>query len=87
MANKSLAPSRGPARDADETIDDLAAQCDPSARAIVRCIRMLAEEANSLNMPLTRDALTRAMRACAAESPAASSPGPQQIAPPGTIMH
>ncbi len=87
MARKPLAASPIATRDSNEAIDDIAAECHPSARAIVRCMSMLAEEAASLSMPLTRDALRRAMRACAAESHAPSSPAIQHIAPPGTILH
>ena len=44
---------------------------DPTARGIMQCLRMLAEEATALGMPRTLDALQAAIAACAAEGHAA----------------
>jgi hypothetical protein len=44
---------------------------DPTARGIVQCLRMLAEEAASLGLGRTLDALQTAISVCAAESDAA----------------
>jgi hypothetical protein len=41
---------------------------DPTARGIVQCLRMLAEEAASLSMGRTLAALEAAIRVCADES-------------------
>ncbi len=68
-------------------LDELVAQCDPAARAILHCLRMLAEEAGSLSMPHTSAALTRAMQACAAESLPSRERGELAAAPPGTALH
>lgn len=54
-----------------DTPDAPAWESDPTARGIVQCLRMLAEEAASLGMARTLDALQTAMRICAAEGDAA----------------
>ena len=46
---------------------------DPTARGIVQCLRMLAEEAASLGMARTLDALETAIKVCAAEGDATDS--------------
>jgi hypothetical protein len=43
---------------------------DPTARGIVQCLRMLADEAAALGMARTLDALQAAIRVCAAEGDA-----------------
>jgi hypothetical protein len=68
-------------------LDQLVAACDPSARAILQCLGMLADEAASLRMPATHAALTRAMEACAAESRRFPDHGLILAAPPGTALH
>lgn len=83
MAKNHAAPSTP----LDELAAQLIAQCDPAARAILHCLRMLAEEAGSLSMPHTSEALTRAMRACAAESPPPQGRPDIAAAPPGTALH
>jgi hypothetical protein len=45
-------------------------ESDPTARGIVQCLRMLAEEAASLGMARTLDALRTAITVCAAEGDA-----------------
>jgi hypothetical protein len=47
---------------------------DPTARGIVQCLRMLAEEAASLGMARTLEALKAAMTVCAEEGDAADPP-------------
>lgn len=42
-------------------------ESDPTARGIVQCLRMLAEEAASLGMSRTLDALQAAIAVCSAE--------------------
>lgn len=54
-----------------EIPEDQDAETDPTARGIVQCLRMLAEEAAALGMARTLDALHAAINACAAESDAA----------------
>jgi hypothetical protein len=44
---------------------------DPTARGIMQCLRLLAEEAASIGMARTLDALRTAMRICAVEGDAA----------------
>ena len=46
---------------------------DPTARGIVQCLRMLAEEAAALGMGRTLDALQTAINVCAVESDAVES--------------
>ena len=46
---------------------------DPTARGIVQCLRMLAEEAAALGIARTMDALQAAINVCAAESDASDS--------------
>jgi hypothetical protein len=72
-----------------QAIDDLVARCDPSARGIVQCLRMLADEAALLSLPGTRRALKRAMATCAAESHELGEPLHDEAArvPPGTPIH
>ena len=53
--------------DMDEA-DDAAADCDPSAAGILHCLEMLADEAATLGLPRTLEALCRAQAACAAET-------------------
>jgi hypothetical protein len=48
---------------------------DPTARGIMQCLRLLAEEATTLGMPRTLDALQAAIAACAAEGDAADNLG------------
>jgi len=48
---------------------------DPTARGIMQCLRMLAEEAAALGMPRTLDALQAAIAACAAEGDDADNLG------------
>jgi hypothetical protein len=79
MAKNHRAPAK--------PLDQLVAECDPSARAIVQCLRMLADEAASMRMPATQQALTRAMEACAAESHSLPEHGQILTAPPGTALH
>jgi flagellar motor switch protein FliM len=40
----------------------------PAAAGILRCLEMLAEEATTLKLPQTLDALHRAMAVCAVEA-------------------
>jgi hypothetical protein len=56
-----------------EFLDGPEADNDPTARGIVQCLRMLAEEAASLGMARTLDALQTAINVCAVESDAADS--------------
>lgn len=49
------------------------ANSDPTAQGIMQCLRMLAEEAASLGLPRTLDALHAALNACAAEGDAADT--------------
>jgi len=51
-------------------LDGPETESDPTARGIVQCLRMLAEEAASLGMARTLDALETAIRVCAAEGDA-----------------
>lgn len=57
--------------DDDSGFPDLAgpldAEGDPTAHGIVQCLRMLAEEASSLQLGRTLAALRAAMRICADE--------------------
>jgi len=46
---------------------------DPTARGIVQCLRMLADEAASLGMARTLDALHAAIKVCSAEGDAAET--------------
>jgi hypothetical protein len=50
-------------------------EADPTARGIMQCLRMLAEEAATLQMPRTLDALQAAITACAAEGDDANGVG------------
>jgi hypothetical protein len=52
-------------------IPELEADADPTARGIVQCLRMLAEEAAVLRMERTLEALRMAIKVCAAEGDAA----------------
>jgi hypothetical protein len=54
---------------------DTEADADPTARGIVQCLRMLAEEAASLGMVRTLDALQTAIKVCAAEGDAVETLG------------
>jgi len=47
----------------------------PSGRGIVQCLRMLADEAATLGMGRTLDALNTAIKVCGEEGEAAESPG------------
>ena len=57
----------------------------PSARGILDCLRMLADEATTLRLAGTVDALRAAIAVCVAESeaeaPVIAAP------PPGTVLH
>ena len=70
-------------------IDDLVARCDPAARGIVQCLKMLAEEAESLKLQGTWSALNKAMKTCAAESVEMSWPSSAGagMPPPSTARH
>ncbi|CAH2599020.1 conserved protein of unknown function [Rhodovastum atsumiense] len=50
-------------------LDDLAEECIPTGSGILRCLQMLAEEAASLELPRTLDALRQAIVACTTEAP------------------
>ena len=56
-----------------EFLDEPDVDSDPTARGIVQCLRMLAEEAASLGMARTLDALQTAINVCAAESDASEA--------------
>lgn len=57
----------------------------PSAEGIMKCLRMLADEASSLELAATVDALRTAIAICAAESDpvTAGTTG----APDGVVLH
>jgi hypothetical protein len=72
-------------------MDGLDNDSDPTARGIVQCLRMLAEEAVALGLPRTLDALQAAMQVCAGESDSedvldAMDDG-ERGAPPGTLLN
>jgi hypothetical protein len=50
-----------------DLVESIDAESDPTARGIVQCLRMLAEEASSLRLRRTLAALQAAMRICADE--------------------
>lgn len=54
-------------------LDGADSDADPTARGMVQCLRMLAEEAASLRMVRTLDALQTAIEVCAAEGDAAEA--------------
>jgi hypothetical protein len=54
-------------------LDTPDADSDPTARGIVQCLRMLADEAAALGMARTLDALQAAMTVCAVEGDAADA--------------
>jgi hypothetical protein len=56
-------------------LDTQDADSDPTARGIVQCLRMLADEAAALGMARTLDALQAAMTVCAVEGDAADALG------------
>ncbi len=64
-------------------------ECDPTAKGIVQCLRMLAEEAEAIGLPQTLDALRLALQVCAAESTTVTSAEPSFTAgpPPGVLIH
>ncbi len=63
---------------------DAADRDQPSADGILQCLRMLADEAASLQLCATLDALRTAMAVCAAESdPLTADMG----APQGALLH
>ncbi len=51
-------------------LDSPDADSDPTARGIVQCLRMLADEAAALGMARTLDALQAAISVCAVEGDA-----------------
>ena len=57
-----------PRPDIQDDADDAAPDCGPSAEGILRCLQMLADEAATLCLPRTLEALCRAQAACAAET-------------------
>ena len=57
-----------PRPDTLDDADDAAPDCGPSAEGILRCLQMLADEAATLGLPRTLEALCRAQAACAAET-------------------
>ena len=62
----------------------------PSARGILDCLRMLADEATALRLAGTADALRAAIAVCVAESEAAESEASAPVIaapPPGTVLH
>jgi hypothetical protein len=68
----------------DETVAADASEADPTARGIVQCLHMLAEEAACLRLDRTLAALRTAMEVCAAEGDAdALCMG----VPPGILLH
>jgi hypothetical protein len=69
MDDDSGFPELPDASDCDAPDND----ADPTARGIMQCLRMLAEEAATLGMPRTLDALQAAMAACAGEGEAADT--------------
>lgn len=62
------------------------AECDPTPRGIVQCLRMLAQEAATLRMARTLEALQSAIATCAAEGDGTAEPA-ALIVPPGTTLH
>jgi hypothetical protein len=54
-------------------LDAQDADSDPTARGIVQCLRMLADEAAALGMARTLDALQAAISVCAVEGDAADA--------------
>jgi len=72
-----------PRLDNPDDADDAAPDCGPSAEGIVRCLQMLADEAATLCLPRTLEALCRAQAACAAET----SDGLVTQRPAGARLH
>ena len=69
--------------------DEPASEYDATARGIIQCLRMLAEEAASLGMPETLAALYSALETCRTESDVTVQ-DPAQVpmgAPPGAMLH
>jgi hypothetical protein len=69
--------------------DEAPAEVDTTARGIIQCLRMLAEEAGALRLPETLVALQAALETCRAES-VLSGVAPaehHESAPPGTWLH
>lgn len=64
----------------ESQIDDAAASAD----GILRCLRMLADEAATLHLAATLDALRTAIAVCAAESDPLN---PRMGAPDGVVVH
>ena len=60
-------------------------QQPPSADGILKCLRMLADEAASLQLASTADALRTAIAVCAAESDPVTADMPG--APDGVVLH
>lgn len=72
-----------PRLDNPDDADDAAADCGPSAEGILRCLQMLADEAATLGLPRTLEALNRAQAACAGET----SDGLVTQRPAGARLH
>lgn len=80
--------------DDDRTFADLFAaidpDSDPTARGIVQCLRMLAEEAASLCMGRTLAALEAAIKVCADESDSEEDMLEEDVVarpPHGALLH
>ncbi len=68
--------------------DAIEADSDPTARGIVQCLRMLADEANALGMPRTLNALQMAITVCSAEGdPLDDADDPRLRVPGNSRLH
>lgn len=69
------------------SMDNLDSDSDPTARSIVQCLQMLADEAAALGLCRTLDALHAAMQVCARESDLGDPAECEVCAPAGTLLH
>jgi hypothetical protein len=61
---------------------------DPTARGIVQCLKMLADEAAALGLGRTLSALETAMKVCVGESDSDDADEDLTVRPPaGTLLH
>ena len=70
-------------------MDEVASETDPTARGIVQCLRMLAEEAAAIRLPRTLEALRQALEVCAQEGIVTDDrifPDEMGV-PPGIVLH
>lgn len=87
MSNDDVRRTKTRPMAARDSSDERPVDVEVSARGIVQCLRMLADEAASLGLTRTGVALETALLICTAEGSAESASSSAPNRPPGAALH